>query len=245
MGILSQQSLLAEIVAGLGNRTDFSAQRQVNALNLAQVDLNRRTDWIDLQQRSVQIISYTGVPSVDIFQTIPTNLKTFHSIVLADTTGGQATEGNSRKMLSRTPRWFDSHFPAPDYLPAGWPSVYCRWGSTQIIVAPAPMAAFSMNLRWISWPTPFTVANATQLSDFVNMDDILIFLSLAYLFSTLGSAAETQTAKYQELAETKIKAALERNANHPDLDISPSIEAGIAPIGPYWLNPFIGTGAGT
>src|SRR6185312_4171711 len=237
MGSLAQSDFVSEIIAGLGNRTDITTQRIVNVLNLSQSRLSRAYDFTEMQQIGTTPVPFTGVGANDKFLALPTGIKTIHSLVLVDNTASPGSLGNSRKMTEKPWRWFDQRFPVPEYLSPGWPSIYTRWGNIASMV-PVPSATFQAQLRWTSWPTALSVSATTQVSDFDNKDDILIYLSLAYLWNSLGRAEKA--APYMQEAVNATKEAIKREGTRPDMEVSRDISTN--PIGDsnnYWADPFI------
>jgi hypothetical protein len=237
MGALTLTQFQAELLAGLGNRADVTADRLTTVLNLAQSRIARSYDFSETADVRFAQMNFTGTPGIDKFMVPPTDVKTIHSFVLLDTSSGLSSMGQSRKVIEKPWRWFDQHFPAPEWLPPGWPSIYARWGNI-IVMAPVPMLQFTAQLRFTRYPLPFTVANGGQVSDFEAKDDILINYSLGYLFKTLGRA--DRATYFENLAKEQLDEAIEKDDTRPDIEVSRDIDQlGISATGPYWADPFV------
>ena len=240
MGVLTLADFQTEILAGLGNRTEnqnITLARIVTGLNLAQSRVNRAYDFSEMAQTAFAQMNFTGTPAIDKYLVPPPNTKTIHSFVLLDTSAGQSSLGTSRKVVEKPWRWFDLHYPAPEWLPPGWPSIYARWGNF-IVMAPAPFLQFTSMLRYIAAPTPFVAASLTQASDYDGKDDILINYTLGYFFKTLGRA--DRATYFENLAKEQLDEAIERDDTRPDIEVSRDIaDLNMPTQGPYWADPFV------
>ena len=241
MGALTLQDLLTEVTAGLGNRNDagVSTAALVNAINLAQQRIARRWPWRDLKQLALAQMSYTGNAAIDKYMRVPPNMKTLHSFVLLDTTAGSASLGQSQKVIQKPWRWFDDHYPSPEWLVPGWPQVYAYWDPF-LVMAPPPMAQFTAQLRMTVQPKPFTAANLTQSSDFADKDDIIINWTLGYKHRSYGRL--DRAVYHENLVNELINEAIEFDDRQPDLEIAHDLGQLPAVVNvPYWQNPFIPT----
>lgn len=242
MGTLTLAEFSVEILAGLGNRTEdqvVTSDRIVIGLNLAQSRINRAYDFSEMAETALAQMNFTGTPGIDKFLIPPPHVKTIHSFVLLDTSSGVSSMGQSRKVVEKPWRWFDARYPAPEWLPPGYPEVYARWGNF-IVMAPAPYLQFTAQLRYIRAPTPFGVAVTTQSSDYLDKDDILINYTLGYFFKALGRA--DRATYYENLAKEQLDEAIERDDNRPDIEVSRDVDglgAGAVGQGAYWANPFV------
>lgn len=239
MGALTLADFQTEILAGLGNRsenTTVTPQRIVNVLNLAQQRIARSYDFSEMAQVGFATMGYTGVPAADKFLTPPALTKTIHSFVLLDTSSGASSLGQSRKVTERAWRLFDKKYPAPEWLPPGWPVEYARWGNL-IVMAPAPIMQFTAQLRYTSYPTPFVIGATVQVSDFENKDDVLINYVLGYFNKSLGRA--DRAAYFEGLAKEQLDEAIDKDDNRPDIEVARDIggtDDGAS--GSYWNQPF-------
>jgi hypothetical protein len=246
MGTLTLADFNEELLAGLGNRTEdttVTISRVARALNLAQQRVNQAAAFAELRQVGFAQMNFTGVPAVDKYLTPPVDCRTIHSFVLLDTSAGTSSLGQSHKVIGKPWRWFDRHFPSPEWLAPGWPNYYAWWGK-MLVVAPAPFLQFTAQLRYISNPTPFVATELTQASDYDEKDYILLNYSLAFFFQSLGR--NDRALYFEGLAKEQLDEAIERNVEEPDMDISRDDADMPWPTGEYWANPFYrGTGSGS
>jgi hypothetical protein len=241
LGTLTLSQLVGEVQSGLGNRTDSAAGTTavVQALNLAQQRVERRWPWRDLQRQLVAPMTYTGNPAIDKYMTLPTRVKTIHSFVLLDTTAGLSSMGQSQKVIQKPWRWFDDHYPSPEWLTPGWPQVYAYWGQF-IVMAPPPQAKYTAAIRVIVRPTPFSSTNLNATSDYESKDDILINWALGYKWRAYGRL--DRAVYHENLVDHLIEEAIDLDDRRPDLEVSKDLGQLPAVVNvPYWQNPFIPT----
>jgi hypothetical protein len=237
MGVLTLAEFETEISAGLGNRQDISTARIVNVLNLAQSRIGRAYDFSEMATVSFAAMSFTSNPALDKYMIPPPRTKTIHSFVCLDTSSNLSSMGQSRKVIEKPWRWFDSHYPAPEWVPAGWPIVYKRWGNI-IVMVPAPFLPFTAQLSFTTFATPFVVGAQSQTSDFENKDDLLISYSLAYFFKTLGRP--DRAAYFEALSKEQLDEAIDKDDTRPDIEVSRDVPAlGGVTQGPYWADPLV------
>lgn len=241
MGVLTLADFETEILAGLGGRTENTAitsTRMVAVLNLAQARISRSYDFSEMADVAFAQLNFTGNTATDKYMSTPPNVKTIHSLVLLDTSSGLSSMGQSRKLIEKPWRWFDQHFPAPEWLPPGWPEIYARWGTRFVVFNRAPFLQFSAQMRFIRYATPFVLANTTQSSDFEAKDDIIINYTLGYFFKSLGRADRAQY--FEGLAKEQLDEAIERDDTRPDIEISRDTD-GLASVvsTPYWADPWV------
>lgn len=237
MGDLTLSQLETEIVAGLGNRGDITTARIVAVLNLAQSRISRSYDFSEMATVSFAQMSFTSNPALDKYMIPPPGTKTIHSFVCLDTSAGMSSLGSSRKVIEKPWRWFDSHFPSPEWIPPGWPTFYKRWGNV-IVMVPAPYLQFTAQLSYTLHPAKFVEGAGQQQSEFDNKDDLLISYALAYFFKTLGRT--DRAAYFETLSKEQLDEAIDRDDTRPDIEVSrdsPEL-AGITQ-GPYWADPSV------
>lgn len=236
MGVLALSDFQTEILAGAGNRTDLPLARIVTVLNLAQSRVARGYDFSEMAQTSFAQMNFTGTPAIDKYMVPPPDVKTIHSFVCLDTSGLPGSLGQSRKVVEKPWRWFDRQFPAPDFIPAGWPRIYARWGNI-IVMVPSPFLQFTAQLRYTRYPTPFVATQLSQVSDFDNKDDLLIAYALAYFFKSLGR--NDRAAYFEGLGKEQLDEAIDRDDTRPDIEVSRDIDnMTIDSQGAYWSQPF-------
>lgn len=238
MGTLTLAEFQTEILATLGGRTENTAvnlARIVVALNMAQQRIDRDYAFTEMQEVTFAQLNFTGAAEVDKYLVPPPNVRTIHSFVLLDTSAGLSSQGASRKLRMMPWRQFDQLIPSPQWLAPGWPEVYTWWGQF-LVMAPAPFLQFTAQLRYVKRPTPFSVDELTQVSDYAEKDDILIMLASAYLWRTLGRA--DRATSFEADAKVMLDEAIERAVEQPDMDVGRTGRQGVL-SGAYWANPFI------
>jgi hypothetical protein len=145
--------------------------------------------------------------------------------------------GQSRKVVEKPWRWFDAHFPAPEWVTAGWPSIYKRFGNT-ITMVPPPFLQFTAQLSFTQYATPFTTTNLMQVSDYENKDDVIVEYALAWFFKGLGR--NDRAVYFEGLAKEQLDEAIEKDDTRPDIEVSRDIPAVDGQsMGPYWAMPFV------
>ena len=229
MGTLTFSDLQDEVRAALGNRTDLDA-RLPRVINLAQQRLARIHDYDEMEVISTTVISNTGNDN-DKYLTLPLKREVF-SIVLLD-------GANSRKLIQRTPQYWDRRLPMPEYWSRDRSQDYIIWGNV-VEIWPLPDASYTLRMRWSMWPAD--LVNANDKSEFLNKDELLIELSLVYLLNSLGKEADA--AKHSAIVSMLMAEAAAKDDTKPDLNILPSAsdaqvlaEGGIGST--PWIDPFV------
>jgi hypothetical protein len=211
----------------------------VSALNLAQSRVDRAYDFHEMSQVAFAQMNFTRDTRKDKFLVPPPRTKTIHSFVLLDTSSGISSMGQSRKVIEKPWRWFDRHFPAPEWLPPGYPNIYSRWGNI-LVMAPAPYLQFTAQLRYTQTPLDFVTTEPTQSSEYDGKDDILLNYVLAYFFKALGRADRAQY--FEGLAKEQLDEAIERDDLRPDMEVSRDTDGTNlydGTTGAYWAMPFV------
>lgn len=231
MGVLSLSSLISEVRAGLGNRSDVTDQMIVDALNLAQARLSRRHDFKEMKRTAVTTNALTSDAAKDKYLKLPARLKVIHTLVLLD-------GDRSRKLREKPWRMVDARFPMPENLPRRRPVIYSRWGELLLLI-PVPDQVYKFSMKYTRDPTPFDLNNPGQLSDFDFKDDILIAEALAWRWSKLGRHDKAN----EHLREARIltEDAIKQDDNRPDMNTSSwdNDEEGREVISDYWADPFV------
>lgn len=240
MGVLSLIELEVEVLAGLGDRTEnsISTSRLISAINLAQSRIARAYDFSEMATVVYAQMNFTGDPAIDKFLVPPNDTKNIHSFVLLDTSAGASSMGQSQKVTERPWRLFDRKYPAPEWLPPGWPAEYARWGNI-IVMAPAPFYQFTAMLRYTRYPLAFDAERPSQKSDFENKDDCIIDYALAYFYKILGRP--DRSAAFEASSKERLDEAIEKDDTRPDMEVARDIDQGAsdATQGAYWAQPFV------
>lgn len=228
MGTLTLTELKDEVTAGLGNRTDV-ASRLTRLLNLAQQRLARTRDFAELRTSDTVSISNTSSESDGVLS-IP-NLRAIYSLRLKSGL-------ESWKLNGWTQRRFDRWMPNKVAVTRGKPVAYMRWGNSVEII-PLPDTTYTIARRFSSWPTAFSDATPSAVSDFDRKDDVLIELAIAQFYWSLGK--EDEAAKHERRAAAILGEALSEDLSEPDTDIVPhTLDQDTRDVEgvPYWQDPF-------
>jgi len=231
MGTLTESELKDEVKQAIGNRDDFDS-RLVRFLNLAQTKIARTHEFMELQAVTDSALGYTGTEATDKFLDIASTVKNIYSFRIFDS-------AQSRKLEFIPARQWDKRIPLPEYYASGWPSLYTRWRS-KLEMWRVPNQAFSYEMRHSNWPTAFSDASPSATSDFVEKDDLIIYLSVCWAFASMG---KTQKAKeFWQFYRTGMNTAVGDDVVEPDLTIAPNVGGGQDGIllGSYWKDPFTG-----
>lgn len=223
---LTFTQLQDEVRFSLGGRTDLDS-RLGRVLNMAQQRLARMHDFDEFEIISTSPISNTRNNS-DKYITLPLK-REIYSLVLLNST-------SSTKMIQRTPQWWDRIITAPEYFSRGVPHSYNVWNNT-IELFPLPDTTYTLRLRWTKWPTDMSAG--ADVSDFLRKDEILIELTLVYLFRSLGK--EEDAIKHWKMAELLVDEAKTIDDSKPDLNIVPGpsdIQVAGSGNPEPWNNPF-------
>lgn len=224
MGTLTFDELKDEVRAGLGDRTDLDA-RLGRFLNLAQQRLARVHDFDEMEAISSTVINNTGSAD-DRYITLP-SLREVYSIIIEDAS-------RSRKLKQRSPRQWDLLLPLPQYHSRDTPSLYTVWNNT-IEIFQLPDKSYTMRMRWTKWPTPLSTSN--QTSDFLEKDEILVEMSLAYAYRSLGKPDEA--TKHEGVVRRLLIEAESADRSKPDLDQVGDARPGVQGPSDYWRDPFV------
>lgn len=228
LGILTLNELKAETRHALGNRTDLDT-RLTRFLNLAQQRIARIHDFHEFQQTLNDTFTITSNATTDkVIDFI--NLREIYSFRILH-------DAESVKLKQVTTRQWDKVIPEPEYYSRGLPSHYTIW-ERHAELWRVPDQAYNYSVRWTKWPTAFSDSNLTATSDFLSKDELLIHLSTAYAFDSLGKIDDADR-KYKIVGQLMIE-ALNTDMKEPDLELAPSREIFKGITTPeYWRNPFI------
>ena len=99
-------------------------------------------------------------------------------------------------------------------------------------------AAYNLRARGIIWPTTFSDGSPASVSDLKEKDDLIIALTLSYLFQIQGDLdrAGRWWVTYKSMLADAIKDERER----PDMDRLPTVAVQDVTHGPaYYEDPFV------
>ena len=229
MGTLTYTQLQNEVRFGLGGRTDLDS-RLPYLINLAQQRLARIHDYDEMEVTLTTTVGNTGSNN-DRFLTLPSKREVY-SIVLLD-------GANSRKLIQRTPQFWDRRLPMPEYWARDRVQDYIIWNNT-VEMWPMPDQTYTLRIRYTQWPAD--LVNPTDVSSFLQKDEILIELTLVYCFNNLGKTDDA--IKHSNMVRMLMMEAQAKDDTKPDLNILPSAsDAQVLQDGGLgstpWINPFI------
>lgn len=228
MGTLTNQQLQEELLANLGNRTDFSVglnSRLQTALTFSQDRIARRHKFRELRKLSTTSTIFNNNPD-DKFLNTPPNLRTVYSIRLIDGL-------HSRKLDWISPITWDTVLPDPSDDPRRRPERYTYFRNV-FEFHPLPDKVYTMELRWEGWPEAFTALSNT--SSFEHKDDIILYGATAYLYDSLDQSEKAR--KFAVVFQQMLENAVLLDDKHPHEEIKPLFELD-SPVGEYWTDPFI------
>lgn len=242
MGIKTQAQFLTIIGDGLGkslNATSLSGallqNRLIDFLNWGQERICRAYNFDELNILNTSVMTIEGQLSYPIIGssgggwnlTLP---KDIESIRLID-------DQNSIKLERFHVRKFDQKFPYPTNFAFQDPRIYCLRG-LNVELFRIPDQAYSLYITYPAWPTPFTIANTTQVSDFYYKDQLIITASI--LEGYLHFAEYDQVKVWEAEFQLKLKEAIHAEG---DIDWEPHASEFKSAKGGYqsgepWLDPY-------
>lgn len=94
-----------------------------------------------------------------------------------------------------------------------------------------------MRIRMSKWPTVFSDASPSAVSDLEDKDELLIAWATHRIFKSLGNKEESDSwfQSYQDSLDRVIIDEITK----PDLIITPQPSQSVQVSGSYWADPFI------
>lgn len=222
MGVLTRSELENLVRQNIGGRTDRNNEL-VSFLNLAQDQMTRSHDFSELEVLS-QASTVASQKTLDLPD------KPLSVISLRLIRGSSL----SKKLIFIPPRRWDKIIPEPEWHVTGEPSYYTVFRDV-IEMYRIPNAVYTLRLRWIKRPTPFSTTTDIA-SDFERKDDIIVSFATSWAFRSLGEHEKAD--KWWRGAVYSLKSALKQDWPGPDFEISG--EGVPATVGEYWKDPFVG-----
>jgi len=96
-------------------------------------------------------------------------------------------------------------------------------------------------MRHSVWPTAFSDSLPNATSDFLNKDDVIIYLAVSWAYASSG---KTQKAtEFWQFYRTAMNSAVGDDIVAPDMTIAPDVGGGLdgKVLGSYWSDPFVGS----
>ena len=230
MGTLQFSDLKDEVLQGLGNRTGIDSSRLARVINLAQMRIARVKVWDDLETVVEGTFSITSSAKNDKFLTLPTNVRTIYSVRVI------IGANQSRKLQYVPPRKFDEKIPEPEYYSRGKPTIYTLY-SGKLELWKVPDSTYSYSIRMATWPS--TLSSDSDVSDLDQKDDMIIALSLSWMFQSIGRTEDA--SRWWRIYANMLNSATGEETEKLDMDLLPSFESmpGNAGVGDYYVNPFV------
>jgi hypothetical protein len=233
MGILTFQELMEELESNTGNRDDMGASTDVSSrfgrfINLAQSRMARTAhSFEEFEKFSSETITNTASDD-DRFLAVPTDFKKARSLTVQD---GFA----SRKLRYLSPKRFDETVPRPQQYARARPSHFTRYRD-QFELWRMPDQTYTVNMRWLKWPTKLTTVG--QLSEWDQKDDMIITLATSMLYLSIGRSEDAN--RFWAIYRNMMSDAIAENNAQPDRDLV-NWEVNAVPFsrGDPWLDPFI------
>ena len=134
----------------------------------AELDIAGKVDYDDLRKYAT-----TSTIASQRYLSMPSDLIYLRSV--------QITNSGVRDFLEKRDTSFISEYNAGDAT--GVPKYYANWDDQNIVLAPTPNAAYTIQINYIIDPPHFTSSNSTFLSTY--QDQLLLYGVLAECFSYL------------------------------------------------------------
>ena len=242
LGIKTQAQFITIIGDGLGKSTQATAlsgatlnNRIVDFLNWGQERICRAYNFDELNLQSQTPVTIAGQLSYPLIGTagggwnltLPKDIQTLRLI----------DDQNSIKLERFHVRKFDERFPYPSNYAWQYPRIYTVRGMN-VELFRIPDTVYNMYVTYPSWPTPFTIANTTQVSDFYFKDQLII--TAAILEGYLHFAEYEQVKIWEADFQLKLKEAIHAEG---DVDWEPHASQFQTSKGGYqsgepWLDPY-------
>jgi len=237
VGTLQLTEIISEVKDHFAQRPDLTDAKAVVALNIAQERMARAHDFEELEVIDTGTVPFTSTPSNDRFfpftslgvgNTEPREVYSFRVI---------EADARHAKLEQWSVRQFDKEVPDPEYLSVGFPRHYLMW-SEKFELYRIPDQAYTYNIRMSTWPAAFSTSDLTAKSSFNRKDDILMTLSISWIWNRLGEYERAN--RHFGIFSTLWNQAVEEDNKKPDRDIVPAFERGRSGFNAqYWLDPFV------
>ena len=266
MGIKTQAQFIPIIADGLGKSTQATAlsgqtlnNRIIDFMNWGQERICRAYNFDELSILNTQIYTIPGQLSYPLLGTSSFIFDGNGNIVL-DGSGMPVLSGggnggfaltspkdiqsirliddqNSIKLERFHVRKFDEKFPYPTNFAWQYPRIYTLRG-LNIELFRIPDQYYNLYVTYPSWPTPFTIANTTQVSDFYYKDELIV--TAAILEGYMHFAEYEQVKVWEAVFQLKLKEAIHAEG---DVDWEPHASQFQSSKGGYqsgepWLDPY-------
>jgi hypothetical protein len=242
LGVKTQAQFIPIIADGLGKSVQATAlsgatlnNRIVDFMNWGQERICRAYNFDELTIQDQSAVTIEGQLSYPIIGsagggfnlTLPKDIDTIRII----------DDQNSIKLEKFITRKFDQKFPLPSNFAFQSPRIYTTRGMN-IELFRIPDEVYNLYITYYAWPTPFTTALTTQVSDFYFKDQLII--TAAILEGYIHFAEYDQVKIWEELFMIRIKEAIHAEG---DADWEPHASEFKTSKGGYqsgepWLDPY-------
>ena len=166
----------------------------------AELKIFRQVD-LDVFRKYKTATLTAGDPFISMPGAIPTDFEYARYINIFGTSGlsGSSLTANERVFLDKRDPSFMNEYRA-DRTATGVPKYYANWDNDTILLAPAPNAAYTIELAYNALPTGLSSSNTTTwVSN--NMPTLLLYACLTEAFKFLKNPnmASMYAQSYQEL----------------------------------------------
>lgn len=238
MGTLTLSQLQTEVLAAHGNRGDYSEDRRIVALNIAQTRIARAYDWNELWAIDTGTIGDAADVTVDKFENTPTNIRRIYSFRIVDA----ASKQNSRKLRFVHQKHWDEEIPETEAWATETPSIYTIWkrsGNFVFELWQIPDTSYNYEIRSAKWPTNFVSTSPTATSDLDDKDDMIIALAASWLFLTGREMEEANRwwAVYKEMLNNAADQDIEQNEIDLKAPLEMALRGDLPGVEP-WKDPF-------
>jgi len=185
MSILTLAEIKTEISSTFASRGDIN-DRLDTVVDLSQLRLARLHDFDELRQKAIVDTVITSDAEADKTISFPAltdaRIRKVYSMRLLDTSGTiQARK--LRKILTKN---WDQKIPEPEFYSRGTPTHYTVFTNNEFELWKVPNIVYRINIRVSRWPKQVAITGEGNAIDLENVDDLIITLSISYLYHSLG-----------------------------------------------------------
>ncbi len=235
MGTYPLSELREEVKLHFADRPDLTDAQVDRALNIQQERMARAYDFEDLKVVDSGTLPFTSTPADDKFFPFSTlgsgnqEPREVYSFRL------DTADGRARKLTQLSARKFDKLVPEPEFHGVRTPTMYTIWAD-KFELYPVQDIAYPYELRMSKWPT--TLVNVNDKSDFNRKDDILIIITISWLFNRFGEYE--RAGRFFGIFNALWRDATNEDLGMPDREIGTLGGKETSIYGEkYWLDPFV------
>ncbi len=229
MGTLTLDNIKDELRESMGGRNDVNSRLE-RIINLAQMRIARvkKGGWEELDKTYDTTLSIAGTVEQDKLITLQSTLRDITSFRII------VGSNQSRKLTYVPIRKWDEVIPEPEYYARGKPTLYTIQNNVAEIWR-VPDVAYRAIIRTKQWPT--TLSTAGQTSDLDNKDDLIINLSLSWIFNSQSKMDEA--GRFWTIYSAALNEATGEDDEKIDQIIMPDFNLHTNFDTEYWRDPFM------